>query len=222
MAVHSNWFANRFADRFANGLVLTVAGHSRPDAQAAEPDASEDLEIGHSASQLGPLIAVGFVMTLLSASLASGWWEGIGEHQAIAGVAGVVLFGLATACLIWKLPTERGPVVIVSRYGIRDLRIGNEFLLWDSIAEVSDLECRGRRAVVLKLTPALQRQLSCINTRRTAPSSVADHVVISPQGLATDDDLLLQTCRAFHAASDAHAALQQRRSCEHASAAQTA
>ncbi len=60
------------------------------------------------------------------------------------------------------LPAERGPVVIVTSYGIRDLRIGNEFLLWDSIADVSAEECRGHKAIVLTPTPALQRQLFCI------------------------------------------------------------
>jgi hypothetical protein len=198
-----------------DGLAFAVPGHSRPGAQAGELDASQDLEIGYSASRLGPLIAVGFVMTLVSASLAFGLWSGIGEYQATAGVAGVVLFGLATCCLIWMLPTERGPVVIVSRYGIRDLRIGNEFLLWDSIAEVSDLECRGRRVVVLTLTPALQRQLSGIRTR------CADHVLVSPRGLAADFDTLLQACRRFHAASDAYAALQQRQDRGHTTASQS-
>jgi hypothetical protein len=208
-------------DGVADGLAFAVAGPSRPDVQAAELDGSEDLEIGYSASRLGPLIAVGFVMTLVSASLAFGWWSGIGEHQATAGVAGVVLFGLATCCLIWMLPTERGPVVIVSRYGLRDLRIGNEFLLWDSIADVSDLECRGRRVIVLTLTPALQRQLSCVRAGCAAPSPAADHIVISPRGLATDFDTLLQACRTFHAASDAYAALQQRRDREHKTASQS-
>ncbi|OAF10910.1 hypothetical protein AXW67_25025 [Bradyrhizobium neotropicale] len=35
--------------------------------------------------------------------------------------------------------------------GIGDLRIGNEFLLLDSIADVSAEECRGRKLVVLTL-----------------------------------------------------------------------
>lgn len=191
-----------------DGLAFAVAGHSRPGVQAAELDASEDLEVSHSASRLGALIALGFVMTLLSASLAFGWWDGIGEHQATVGVVGVMLFGLATCYLIWMLPTERGPIVIVSRYGIRDLRIGNEFLLWDSIVDVSDRQDRGNRVVVLTLTPALQRQLSCTRSKCAA----SDQVVISPHGLATDVDSLLQACRTFHGASDAHAALQQRRS----------
>ncbi len=198
----------------ANSDGFVLAGLADASVCPADLDASE-LEIGHSASPLGPLIAVGFVLTLLSASLAFGWWGGTEESHVTAGVAGVVLFGLATSCLIWMLPAQRGPIVIVGRYGIRDLRIGNEFLVWDSIAEVSGLECRGRRVVVLRLTPAMQRQLSCIKTARFAS---VDHVVISPQGLATDFDTLLRTCRTFHAASDAHAALQQRRGSEHMNA----
>ena len=69
---------------------------------------------------------------------------------------------LMTGRLIWMLPAERGSVVIVTPYGIRDLRIGNEFLLWDSIAEISAEERRGRKVIVLTPTPALQRQLCTI------------------------------------------------------------
>ncbi|WP_371929969.1 hypothetical protein [Bradyrhizobium sp. CCGUVB1N3] len=59
--------------------------------------------------------------------------------------AGVLLFGLVTCRLIWMLPAERRPVVIVGRNGIRDLRIGNEFLLWDSIQDVLDPRRFGAR-----------------------------------------------------------------------------
>jgi hypothetical protein len=64
-------------------------------------------------------------------------WGGFGEYERAAGRAGVILFGLVTCRLIWMLPADRGAVVIVSRYGVRDLRIGNEFLLRGSIEDVS-------------------------------------------------------------------------------------
>ncbi|WP_311972759.1 hypothetical protein [Bradyrhizobium agreste] len=40
--------------------------------------------------------------------------------------AGLVVFGLMTAWLIWMLPSERGAVALVTLYGIPDLRIGKE------------------------------------------------------------------------------------------------
>jgi hypothetical protein len=57
------------------------------------------------------------------------------------GYAGVVVFAVMTIRLIWMIPTARGPVVVVNPFGIRDLRIGDEFLPWDSIAGISAEEC---------------------------------------------------------------------------------
>jgi hypothetical protein len=188
-----------------DGLTLAVAASSGPVAEAASADLSDDLEIGRSGSGAYLLIAAGFILTFLSSSLAFGWWGEVGELETVAGFAGVVLFGIATCRLIWMLPAERGSVVIVTRYGIRDLRVGNEFLLWDSITDVSTGESRGRKVVVLKLTPALQRQRGCVYTKRNvrlgSGEVSSDHIVVSPAGLMTSFEALLQTCEAFHAAS---------------------
>jgi hypothetical protein len=119
----------------------------------------------------------------------------------------VVVFAVMTGRLIWMLPAERGAVVIVTPYGIRDLRIGNEFLLWDSIAEISAEERRGRKVIVLTPTPALQRQLCSI--RGLARGVTDDRIVIRSDGLATDFDTLLRACRDCQAAGGPRTALQQ-------------
>lgn len=199
------------------GLALAVADGSQSPAPAASIDASPDLEIGQSVTRLRLLVAAGFAMTLLSASLVSAslvspslafdWWDGIGDYDTAVGYVGVVVFGLVTCRLIWMLPSERGPVVIVTPYGIRDRRIGNEFLLWESIADVSAEECRGHKLIVLTPTPALQRQLCCIHA--ASRGAQADRIVIQSDGLMTDFDTLLNACRDCHAASDSRTALQQ-------------
>jgi hypothetical protein len=195
--------------------MLGESMHIRPEglalaaADGAQPvmciDASHDLEIGQCVTRLRLLVAAGFAMTLLSASLAFDWWDGIGDYDTMLGYAGVVVFALVTCRLIWMLPSERGAVVIVTPYGIRDRRIGNEFLLWESIAEVSAEDCRGHKVIVLTPTPALQRQLSCIR------AASADRVVIRSEGLTTDFDTLLRACRDCHAASDSRIALRRER-----------
>lgn len=153
------------------------------------------------------LVAAGFAATLFSAGLALDWWGDIAPYDTMIGYLGVALFGPVTAWLIWMLPSERGPVVIVTLFGIRDLRIGNEFLLWDSIADVSAEECRGRKVIVLTPTPALRKQLSCI---RAAPrSGKNERIVIRLEGLATDFDTLLRACRDCHAASNKAGARHQ-------------
>ncbi|MDA9404931.1 STM3941 family protein [Bradyrhizobium sp. CCBAU 45389] len=196
-----------------DGSPSAVSDSPQSVAPTVRVDAPHDLEINQCATRSRLLVAAGFAMMLFSASLAFDWWDSLGDYDTTVGYAGVAVFGLITGWLIWLLPGERGPVVIVTPFGIRDLRIGNEFLLWESIAEISTEERRGHRMIVLTPTPALQRQLCCIRGRSRAASRGAqdDRIVISTEGLATDFDTLLRACRECHAASDAHAALRRDR-----------
>ncbi|WP_342739116.1 hypothetical protein [Bradyrhizobium sp. B117] len=98
-------------------------------------------------------------------------------------------------------------MVLVTPFGIRDLRIGHEFLLWDSIAEISAEESRGHKMIVLTSTPALRRQLGAI--RGLGRRAQSDRIVIHSEGVATDFDTLLRACRDCHAAGGPRTALQQ-------------
>ena len=188
-------------------LALAVTDSPQSVTSTGCVDASHDLEIGPCTTQTRLLVVAGFAMTLLSATLALGWWNALGDYGTMVGYAGVVAFAVMTGRLIWMLPAERGSVVIVTPYGIRDLRIGNEFLLWDSIAEISAEERRGRKVIVLTPTPALQRQLCSI--RGLARGVTDDRIVIRSDGLATDFDTLLRACRDCQAAGGPRTALQQ-------------
>ena len=191
------------------GGVALATGQSQSVAPGLSIDASHDLEIGQCASRLRLrlLVAAGFAMTLLSASLAFDWWGDVGAYDTAMGYAGVAVFGPVTGWLIWMLPSRQGAVVIVTADGIRDLRIGNEFMLWDSIADVSTEESRGRKVIVLTPTPGLQRQLACI--RASSRGAQTDRVVIRSEGLATDFDTLLRACRDCHAAASSRTALRR-------------
>lgn len=189
------------------GLARAVADGQQPVASTVSIDASCDLEINRCVTQLRLLVAAGFAMTLLSATLAFDWWNGFGDYDTTVGYVGVVVFGLVTGWLIWMLPAERGAVVVVTAYGIRDLRIGNEFLPWESIAEISAEDYRGRKTIVLTPTSALRRQLCAIPT--LARCAQDGRIFIRPEGLATDFDTLLRACRDCHAASTPRTALQQ-------------
>lgn len=188
-------------------MALAAAAGPHPVRPPVYIDASHDLEIGQCSTRLRLLVAAGFAMTFFSASLAFDWWGGIGQYDVAMGYAGTAVFGSITCGLIWMLPGERRPVVIVTPYGIRDLRIGNEFLLWDSIADVSAGKCRGHDAIVLTPTPALRRQLACL--RFASRAAEPDRIVIQSEGLTADFNTLLQACRDCHAASVPRTALQQ-------------
>jgi hypothetical protein len=85
----------------------------------------DDAEIGYCRSRLLPLIGLGGAMTLLSAVVGFGWlpFDDMDITHRVIGGVGVVLFGLATAKCVWMLFAVNGPVVLVSNYGIRDLRL---------------------------------------------------------------------------------------------------
>jgi hypothetical protein len=178
----------------------------RPVQVAMIPELPDDLEIGYSSWRLLPPIAFALAMLLLSTALALDWV--VGGHDSvrrIVGYAGVAFFGLVTAKFVWALLKVRAPVLSVSRYGIRDLRIANEFILWESVAEVSACRLGRQSFVVLKLTPAVEQRLFCVDT---APAMLTanralgiDGIAIGPAGLTMDFDSLLKTCSAYFAAA---------------------
>ena len=167
----------------------------------------DDAEIGYCRSRLLPLIGLGTAMTLLSASMAVGWlpFNDMDVSRRVMGDVGLALFGLATATCVWMQFAVKGPVVLVSNYGIRDLRIANEFILWDSVTEISACEHRGQKFVVLKITPTLEQRLFCDGTARASlaanRTAGLDGIVIRPNGLDTDFSALLAACRAHYAAA---------------------
>ncbi len=177
------------------------------------PELADDVEIGYSRFRLLPLIVMAVVMTLLSASIAFQWfpYHGTGDYHLVIGYAGIACFGLATLKFVRAMFAAKGPVVFVSRYGIRDLRVANEFILWDSVLNVSACESRKQKFVVLALSPALEQRLFATRSGQAMLAANralgVDGIAISGSGLATKFDALLRSCTAHH-----HAALYPRRS----------
>ena len=181
------------------------------------PDTPDEVEIGYSSPRMLPLVALAATMTLLSASVAFDWFGdgGLDRYHALAGYVGLIVFGAATCRLIWLLLAARGPVLLIGRYGIRDLRVANEFILWDSIADVSTGECRRRKFIVLKITPALEQQLFISKARQAMlhanRAMGLDGIAISAGGLTADLGSLFDACTAYHmAAKRAGAAREQK------------
>ncbi len=178
-------------------------------------EVSDDIEIGCSNASLLPLVAVGFAMTLVSASIAFEWigYSGVGSYEVLAGYAGLMLFGLATGRFAWTFLARKEPVILITPHGIRDLRIANAFILWDFVTEISGSECRGRKVVALKITPALQKQLSFDATRQNKflPGGALeeDRIIINPAGLTMGFDALLQACRVNYCTDKRRTAVQQ-------------
>jgi hypothetical protein len=173
---------------------------------AMDDQLPDDIEIGYSALRVLRLVGLAVIMTLLSASIAFDWFaeKNIDGFMLLVGYAGVAFFGLGTLKIIWTLITAKGPVVFVSRYGIRDLRISNELILWGSVEDISTWEYRRQKCIVLKISPALESQLFATKAKRAmllANRAVGvDGIAVSPSGLTMDFDALLKTCMAYYSA----------------------
>ena len=173
---------------------------------AMDDQRPDDIEIGYSASRMLGLVGLAVIMTLLSASIAFNWfaYKNIDGFILVVAYAGVAFFGPGTLKIIWTLITAKGPIVAISRYGIRDLRISNELILWGSVEDITIWEYRRQKCIVLKISPALESQLFASKAKRAmllANRAVGvDGIAISPSGLTMDFDALLKTCMAYYSA----------------------
>jgi hypothetical protein len=166
----------------------------------------DDIEIGYSALRMLRLVGLAVIMTLVSASIAFNWFadKNLDGFMVAVGYAGVAFFGLATAKIIWKLITAKGPVVFINRCGIRDLRISNELILWGSVENITVWEYRRQKCIVLKISPALEGQLFASKAKQAmllANRAVGvDGIAVAASGLTMDFDTLLKTCMAYYSA----------------------
>jgi hypothetical protein len=182
----------------------------------------DDIEIGYSALRMLRLVGLGAIMTLLSASIAFNWfaYENIDSFHVLMAYVGIAFCGLATLKFIWTLITASGAVVVISRYGIRDLRVSNELILWGSVEDVTPCEFRRQKFMALKINPALEKQLFATKAKQAMllanRALGVDGVVIGASGLTMDIDTLLKTCTAYYSAVKSSRVVrpQANRSCD--------
>jgi hypothetical protein len=175
----------------------------------------DDIEIGYSSLRMLGLVAMAVIMTLLSVSIAFNWFgeNSIDSFYVLIAYLGIAFFGFGTVKFIWTLLTARGPVLFISRYGIRDMRIANELILWDSVEAISACDYRKQKFILLKVGPALEQRLFATKMKQALQQASKamgfDGVTISAGGLATDFDSLLSTCMAYYSARPNHAVGRQ-------------
>jgi hypothetical protein len=173
---------------------------------AMNPQLPQGVEIGYSTSRMLRLAGLGVVMTLASASVALNWYASnrIDDFYELVGYAGIVFFGLATLVIVWRLLTAKGPVVFISRQGIRDTRVVNDLIPWGLVEDIVAREYRRQKFVLLKISPVLERQLFATKGKQAMMAASKalgfDGVTITASGLAMDFDTLFATCTAYYSA----------------------
>jgi hypothetical protein len=169
------------------------------------PDVPDELAIGYSTWRMLVLIAAGIIMTFLCGAI-SFLIPIKGGLQLVVGYAGLAFFGAATCTAVWKLLTAKGPVLFINHTGICDLRIADQWILWESVTDIFIAKVRSQKFVVLKMSPALEELLFATTLRKMVQAANGvlgvDGVVISPTGLSMNADALFEACGRYRAASE--------------------
>lgn len=171
------------------------------------------IELSYSSLRIVGMIGAGILMTLVSACLAFHWipTEGLGLAAilksavgVVAGYAGLVFFGTGTAAGIWLLVRlPNGPIVTITSDGICDKRIAEEVIPWKLVVDIS--RPNRERLLVLRLSRAADQV--AFHHRRRGPvhlgASAPNGLQILTMGLNATTEMVLQTCRTYHAAARA-------------------
>lgn len=176
-------------------------------------DTRHAVEIEASPVRMLGLAATGLLMTALSAAMALRALPNVrpGSPAELYGYAGTVFFGACTALLLWRAFTTRGPVVTLTREGIRDRRVAAELIPWSAINDIAVWKYRGQRAMVLVVDPAVEAGLGLTRivrwTRGPNRALGADGLCVTAQGLKIGFDELLATSLAHARAWQSSAAV---------------
>ena len=168
------------------------------------PNIPDEIEIGYSRRRLLVLFAGGLILTIGGASMAFHWLpDARGLYPTIVGYFCLLFFGFCIAKIAWLFFSVRGPVLFISYYGIRDLRVTKEFIPWDSVEQISLGQIRKQKFVTLKVTPALEKQIVASAAQKMMAGANhflgVDGIVINPSGLAVDPDTLLEVFNTYYA-----------------------
>jgi hypothetical protein len=175
-------------------------------------DTRRPVEIEASSVRMLGLAALGVLMTVASALIAL---HAVPVPQdslvEFAGYAAAVFFAACTVLAVWRTFTTHGPVVTITREGIRDVRVAAEVVPWSAVHDVKVWESNGQRIMVLAVDPAIEAGLTLTRiarwTRGANRALGADGLCITAQGLKIGFDALLATslayARAWHSGADA-------------------
>ena len=170
-------------------------------------DTSRAVEIEASPIKLLGIAVLGVIMTALSTAIAFRALSNVrpGSFAEFIGYVGMLLFGACTLFALWRALTTNGPVVTITREGIRDTRIAAEFIPWSAVNDITVWEHRRQRSIVLAIDPIVEARLNLSRmarwTRNANRSLGADGLCLGTNDLKIGFDEMLATTIAFAEAS---------------------
>jgi hypothetical protein len=160
---------------------------------------SDVMEIKGSPAKLIGLLAIGVLMTALSAALAFRWLP-VTPRAVPWGWFGLVFFGLCTVICVWRLLTAGRTVVTITPQGIKDVRLAADVVPWRAVRDISTAVVKSQKFIVLAVEPSIDKQLSLTRIAKWSrgPNRAlgADGLCVSAIGLKIGHDALFKACLA--------------------------
>lgn len=166
-------------------------------------DAGGAVEIEASRIKLLGIAVLGFVMTALSTAMALRLFPKVqpGSFAEFCGYVGVLFFTACTLLAGWRAVTTHGPVVTITRDGIRDSRLATELIPWNVVKDIRVWEHRRQRFMVLVIDPAIEAGLGLTRLARWSRDANralgVDGLCVGSNDLKVGFDELLATSLAF-------------------------
>jgi hypothetical protein len=166
-------------------------------------DTTRTIEFHASPARQLTLLAFSAMSIVIAAALAFRLLPGAPSDGAMVstGYTGIAFFGFCAAVAIWRLLSQRGPMVTVSPEGLLDVRVSKEPIPWRAIKSISTRQMQRQVVLLVAVDPASEEKLTLTRVarwmRNANRSLGADGLVISPQGLKVGYPTLYYTCRDY-------------------------
>ncbi|XUM20758.1 STM3941 family protein [Bradyrhizobium oligotrophicum S58] len=173
-------------------------------------DTSREIQIEASPMKLLRATLIGTVFSAICVAMALGWFDNVqpGSFSEFVSYIGAVLFPVLAVGALWRALTTRGPVLILSREGLRDRRLAAELIPWNAVQDIAVREARGNRSIMLSIDPAVEDKLTFNPilrwTRKADRAFGMNGLSIGAADLKIGFDELLATTLAFARAGQSH------------------
>jgi hypothetical protein len=166
-------------------------------------DTSRAVEIEASVLKLIGISVGGLVLAALSVAIALHAFPNIqsGSSTEFYAYLGAPFFGAVTFLALWRALTSRGPVVTITREGIRDTRVATEYIPWSAIKDIGVWKHHRQRVLVLDVDPVVEAGLGLTRVVRWSRSANralgVEGLCVTAVGLKIGFDELQATILAF-------------------------
>lgn len=167
-------------------------------------DTSRTTEIAASPAKLALMIALGLGF------VAVGYWMTLATVDTprysaamvrALGYLSITVFGFFLLIALWRLLTQRGPVITLSPVGLRDVRVSNDVIPWQAINSLKTWQMSGQQVMVVGLIDGEEAKLKLTTIARMSRGANArlgaDGLAMTAQGTKISHAELMDAAIAY-------------------------